>query len=325
MLKFIEQYIKSMRLYYSFITGIAGWLGVSFYQHIATDFRTVEVLPSVEKKGIILVLLFLSWGINQIFNDYLGRKEDKINAPERPMVSGELNPHAAVIVSICLLSITLFITVFYLEPIAVIPLVAGVLLNILYEYAKAYGIWGNIVFGLMISMCTAFGFLASGPTQAPYFTKSRISVMLLVWLMNGLMTFYTYFKDYKGDRRAGKKTIIVKYGLHKSRIIAIFSAFLPAILFLTIYFNNMVVAPVNKIFIILAILTLFLEIRTGWLYFKNPKGEMTYYSLATNFRACACGQATFIALFNTELAMILFLVSYVFVGFLFDLHSNRRA
>jgi len=87
--------------------------------------------------------------------------------------------------------------------------------------------------------------LAAGPTQAPYFTPSRLSVIAMVWLMNGLMTFYTYFKDYKGDRRAGKNTIIVKYGLRTSRYISIFSAFLPALLFVGLYASGLIVAPLN--------------------------------------------------------------------------------
>jgi len=32
---FAFAYIKTMRLYYAFITGIAGWIGVSFYQFLA--------------------------------------------------------------------------------------------------------------------------------------------------------------------------------------------------------------------------------------------------------------------------------------------------
>lgn len=325
LLNFIKQYVKSMRLYYSFVTGIAGWLGFAFYEHIATDFRTVEIFPSVEKKALIITMLFLSWGVNQIVNDYLGIKEDRINAPDRPMVTGELNPKGALFLSSVLMLFVLAITYFYLEPIAIIPLFLGVCLNVIYEYSKAYGIWGNIIFGLMITMCTAFGFLAAGPTQAPYFTESRISVLLVVWLMNGLMTFYTYFKDYEGDKAAGKNTIIVKYGIERSRIIAIFSAFLPAILFIIIYNLDFIEAPLNNTFYLLAVLTLFLEVQTGWLYYKNPKGKVTYYSLATNFRACTCGQATFVSLFNQELALILFLISYIFVGFLFNLHSNSRA
>lgn len=325
MLKFIKLYVKSMRLYYSFVTGIAGWLGFAFYEHIATDFRTVEIMPSLEKKILILSMLFLSWGINQIVNDFLGLKEDRINAPERPLVTGELHPKKALLVSASLMVLVFFVTWFYLEKIAIIPLFLGIILNIVYEYAKSHGILGNIVFGLMITMCCAYGFLAAGPTQAPYFTPSRLSVIAMVWLMNGLMTFYTYFKDYKGDRRAGKKTIIVRYGLRASRYISIYSSFLPAVLFVILYSSGLIIAPLNKTFILLAILTLFLEVQTGWLYFKNPIGELTYYSLEANFRACACGQATFVALFNTHLGLVLFILSYVFVGFLFRLHHNRKS
>ncbi len=326
MIRFISAYVKSMRLYYSFITGIAGWLGMSFYDYIArSSYQITEIPPSTSKKGVILILLFLSWGINQIFNDFLGLKEDRINAPMRPMVTGELNARNAVLVSVALLIISVGIVWWYLEPIALIPLLIGVVLNIVYEQAKGHGIMGNIVFGLMITMCSIFGFLAAGPTTAPYFTHSRVSVLILVWVINGLMTFYTYFKDYKGDRHAGKETIVVKYGLRSSRVIAILSSFLPSILFLIIYNNGLIEARVNETFVILGLLTVFLQVWTGVLYFKNPVGKETYYSLATNFRACTCGQAALVALFNSELAMLLFIISYVFVGFLFDLHTNTKS
>ena len=44
-------------------------------------------------------MLFLSWGINQIINDYLGLKEDRVNAPNRPMVTGELDPGKALVLT----------------------------------------------------------------------------------------------------------------------------------------------------------------------------------------------------------------------------------
>lgn len=65
---FIKLYVKSMRLYYSFITGIAGWIGLSFYEYIAVSFPGVEAPPVWWRKFLILVMLFLSWGINQIIN-----------------------------------------------------------------------------------------------------------------------------------------------------------------------------------------------------------------------------------------------------------------
>ena len=161
MLKFIKLYVKSMRLYYSFVTGLAGWLGFAFYQHIATDYRTVEIMPSVDRQIVIISILFLSWGVNQIINDYLGLKEDRINAPQRPMVTGELNHTTALLVSAGLMLGVFFITWFFLEKKALIPLLLGILLNVVYEYSKSRGVLGNIVFSLMITMCSAYGFLAA--------------------------------------------------------------------------------------------------------------------------------------------------------------------
>ncbi len=331
---FARAYIKSMRLYYSFVTGIAGWVGVSYYQYVATNegprgtsnlVRTIETPTPVEKQIVILVILFLAWGINQIINDFLGYREDKVNAPQRPMVTGDLPPFKALGVSLFLMTAILFVTWFYLEPVAVYPLIIGAVLNVVYEYAKGHGLWGNIVFGLMISMCGLFGFFASGPMEI-YFTKSRISALAFIAIINGLMTYYTYFKDYHGDKLAGKNTVVVKYGLEKNKFIAVAASFLPSILFCVGYFGfEAFMIELNDVFIILGFMTIFLQVWTGVLYYKNPAGEMTYYSLVTNFRACTCGQATIIALFNPVLGLVLFLLSYVFVGFLFNMHTNIKA
>jgi geranylgeranylglycerol-phosphate geranylgeranyltransferase len=326
MIRFIRAYIKSMRLYYSFVTGIAGWIGVAYYDYLAGHpvERTIEVVPPAEKKMVILVLLFLSWGINQIINDYLGLKEDRINAPHRPMVTGELNPPLALLVSSVLLAFAGLVTWFYLEPIAVLFLAGGVLLNVVYEFAKGHGILGNIVFGLMIAMAPLFGGYASGPTEATPLATHRVSILILVIVMNALMTYYTYFKDYRGDLLAGKRTLVVAIGVEKSRVLAVVSAFIPTLVFLALRWTGMHRTPLNNTFIILGVLTVFLQIWTGVLYYRNPSGLKTYASLETNFRACTCGQATLIAIFNPELAIWLFIFSYIFVGFLFDLHENPK-
>jgi geranylgeranylglycerol-phosphate geranylgeranyltransferase len=326
MIRFIKAYIKSMRLYYSFVTGMAGWLGVAYYEYLAHTpaERSIEIAPSPEKKIVILALLFLSWGINQIINDFLGLKEDRINAPHRPMVTGELNQTAALIVSIALIFTSGAITWFYLEPIAVIFLAAGVLLNIIYEYAKGHGILGNIVFGLMITMAPLFGGYAAGPTSSTVLLPHRVSVLILVWVMNGLMTYYTYFKDYKGDRKAGKRTLVVSFGLDKSRLIAIASAFLPTLIFLALRISGLHKTPLNPTFFILGGLTVFLQIWTGVLYFRFTSGPGAYTSLVTNFRACTCGQAALIGIFNPDLAVWLFIFSYIFVGFLFDFNRDHQ-
>ncbi|MFC1586905.1 UbiA family prenyltransferase [Planctomycetota bacterium] len=319
--KFVKAYIKSMRLYYAFITGIAGWIGVSFYHFC---------MPQNMDHGrsaIILAMLFLSWGINQIINDYLGLAEDRINAPNRPMVTGELNPKGALILSTVLVFGVIFAS-YFLNPWAIVPVIVGVLLNIVYEYAKAWSLLGNVVFGLSIAMCSVYGFLAAGPLPDPVFTSNRICGFVLVALLNGLMTYYTYFKDYKGDKLAGKRTFIVKYGLSVARYAGIVGAFLPTVTFYLFHFLGWL--PIKDIlykehFMFCGVMTIFLQLWTAVLFFKYPVGERTYFSLATNIRACVAGQITLIAIFNGTLALYLFSASYIFIGFLFDLYKDAKS
>lgn len=319
--RFVYAYIKSMRLYYAFITGIAGWIGVSFYH-----FRMPEQIE-YWRSGSILVMLFLSWGINQIINDYLGLPEDRINAPNRPMVTGELHPHAALAVSVTLL-LAVGVVSYLLNPWSLIPLAAGVLLNILYEYAKGWSLIGNAVFGASIAMCTAYGFLAAGPVPDPCFTSSRISVVVLVAVLNACMTYYTYFKDYEGDAAVGKRTFVVRHGLVAARYAGIVIAFLPSATFLLMRIMDWLPPEAilfKRDFVFCGLITIFLQLWTAVLFFRNPAGQQTYFSLATNIRACVAGQITLIAIFDGTLALYLLSASYVFIGFLFNLYKDAKA
>ena len=319
--KFVYAYIKSMRLYYAFITGIAGWIGVSFYRFCMPG------QCDTSRSAIILVMLFLSWGVNQIINDYLGLPEDRINAPNRPMVTGELHPRGALLTSAVLMSGVTLVS-YFLNPWAILPIVIGVLLNVLYEYAKAWSLIGNVVFGFSIAMCTIYGFFAAGPLPDPVFTSNRICAFLLVALLNGVMTYYTYFKDYIGDAAAGKRTFVVKYGLTVSRYAGVVAALLPTLAFF--FFHSMGWLPMSDVlftrdFIFCGVMTLFLQGWTALLFFRNPVGEQTYFSLATNIRACVAGQITLIAIFNGTLALYLFSASYIFIGFLFNLYKDAKS
>jgi geranylgeranylglycerol-phosphate geranylgeranyltransferase len=319
--QFLTAYVKSMRLYYAFVTGIAGWVGVSFYQY------RLPQNADPWRSAAILAVLFLAWGINQIFNDYLGLPEDRVNAPHRPMVTGELPAGPALALSVALLVVVLALS-YGLNPLSTIPILLGVLLNLLYEYAKAWSLLGNVVFGLSISMCTAYGFLAAGPAPTPVFNKHRIAAVLMVALMNGLMTYYTYFKDYRGDLAAGKRTFVVRYGLTVARYAGVAGAFLPTAAMFLVHVTGWLSLDeiiYKEQFTFCAAMTVFLQLWTAILYFKYPSGEQAYFSLVTNTRACVAGQVTLIAIFNGTLSLYLLAASYIFIGFLFDLHRDAKA
>lgn len=314
-------YVKSMRLYYAFITGIAGWIGLAFYHFLFPD------RADVVRTALILALLFLSWGVNQIINDYLGLAEDTINAPRRPMVTGELPVRPALAVSAVAIAVMLLLA-WMLNPLAVIPVAAGVLLNVLYEYAKAWSLWGNLVFGLMIAMCPLFGFLAAGPAPDPLVTPNRVAVLLLIAVSNAVMTYYTYFKDYTGDKAAGKKTFIVRHGLRAARYAGVAASLLCTLL--CALFIATGALPLEDIlfqqeFVFVGITTLFLQCWTGWLYFTRPEGPSTYFNLVTNIRACTAGNCAMLAIFNGKAALYLLVVSYILIGFLFSLYQDERS
>ncbi len=325
-MKFLMAYIKSMRLYYGFITGIAGWVGVEFYGYLASiSENDIYVGPSPGRKALILAILFLSWGINQIINDYLGLKEDMINAPMRPMVTGELNCRQAIMFSGVLTIFSFLIIAIYLEPIAIIPAVTGIILNILYEYAKGYGILGNIVFGVMIASCSFVGLLASGPIDNFKYISEFMPSVLVVAILNGVMTFYTYFKDYEGDKAAGKRTLVVIYGIEKAKIISIIMSVLPLLSVIIMYATGYVKVGFTQDIWFLFCIAVFMQLWTGYLYYRHPVGKETYYSLVVNFQACVLGQVVIIAFFNINLATKLFILTYIGISFLFSLHSNSKA
>jgi geranylgeranylglycerol-phosphate geranylgeranyltransferase len=179
----------------------------------------------------------------------------------------------------------------------------------------------------MISMCTVYGFLAAGPLLDPLFTTNRFTVVAMVAILNGLMTYYTNFKDYRGDKKAGKETFIVKYGLNVGRYVGIVGAFVSAIALL--FFMVIDWLPANTVlymeeFIFCCVVTLFLQCWTAQMYFSNPTGDKTYYSLAINIRACVAGQIALIAIFNGTLALYLLVISYIMIGLLFNQYKDAR-
>jgi geranylgeranylglycerol-phosphate geranylgeranyltransferase len=243
------------------------------------------------------------------------------------MVTGELNPRVSLLFSSGVMAGVIVLS-WFLNPWAIVPVIGGVLLNILYEFAKSWSLVGNVVFGLSIAMCTAYGFLASGPLPQPVFTSNRICVFLLVAILNALMTYYTYFKDYRGDAAVGKRTFVVKHGLRMARYVGVIGAFLPTLAFF--FFQFMGWLPQSDIlfqrdFVFCGIVTIFLQFWTASLFFANPVGIRTYFNLVTNIRACVAGQVTLIAIFNGTLALYLLSASYVLIGFLFDMYRDARS
>ena len=90
MLKFVYYYLRSMRLYYGFVTGTTTLVGCLASGHPLAEGRT----------RILFAMGFLAWGFNQIFSYWYDRTKDAVNTPHRPMVTGALKPAPAFAASL---------------------------------------------------------------------------------------------------------------------------------------------------------------------------------------------------------------------------------
>lgn len=320
-LHFLKYYLISMRLHFGFITGMGGYLGITYF-----EFSEQLVLP-LEKKVFALAVLFLSYGINQIINDYTGIEEDRINAPNRPMVCGKLAPKPALWLSLILMAVVGVVTLF-IAPYALIPVIAGVAINYLYEYAKSISILGNIFFGLSMMSCPIYGYLIGGPQHIAELPFEQISmIILLLSYTTGLMTYYTYFKDYLGDKQAGKLTYIVRHGVEKSKAHGIFYTILPMlILGLCFVFKLFPLDLIcNATFIFLLLITIILLLWNALLYYRFPHPPLAFFQQRENIQACVQSIILPIAVYAPESALMASIISYIGIEIIFNLHRDAEA
>ncbi len=267
-----------MRLYYGFVTLSAGWVGIVLYPGAISRANYV----------VLSCILFCCWGVNQLINDYLNLEEDKINAPSRPMACGKLNARAAVAVSGCCIAVILLYSM-WKNPASCVPIAAGVLANIFYSKTK-----NIMLFAFSISCCAWFAYVVLGANVWGLFTdKHRALFFLGLLACNSLMTFFTYFKDERGDKSVGKRTPQVIFGNEPMRKAGLVLGMLPLVLVGVVY---ICMGNIPGLGVLLA--GSILSALTGYLFYKPHPAPYDYFYLKYNFAACCVLQAGLAALVN---------------------------
>lgn len=192
--EFIYYYLRSMRLYYSFVTGVSTLAGV-----VAAMGRGAEWNGRVV---FVLATGFLAWGVNQIFSDYCDREEDSLNAPHRAMVTGKLAVRPALMVSVILMVIFALGTA-VIAPLALLVLVAGGVLNLGYSWSKHLPVVNAVIYGAAISCCAVYGWLGAGGV----WSIDMLKPALWMFPAHVIMCSYSYYKDAPGDRAVGIRTL----------------------------------------------------------------------------------------------------------------------
>ena len=200
MANFIYNYLRSMRLYYCFVSGATTLAGVAFY-HILSGKSWGW------RDAVILSCGFFAWGINQIFNDYFDLESDRINAPCRPMAAGKLDIKKALLLSTVLMLI-LGGASLAVAPAALPAVIVGAVLNLFYSKLKSIPVVNCLVYGASLSCCAWFGYAGlCGTNWEKAFSLDALIVSLLVLPIHVFMCSVSYYKDKEGDRAAGVRTL----------------------------------------------------------------------------------------------------------------------
>ena len=194
MREFVHYYLRSMRLYYGFVTGTTTLVGCLASGHTLAEGRT----------WLLSALGFLAWGFNQIFSDWYDRHEDAVNAPHRPMVTGALRPLPAFAVSLVGLG-TIAVIGFLLSPRTLFFLGIGGVLNVGYSFLKCVPVLNCLVYACAISCCALFGWTGSTEAWPPAAAYAQIAAWVVP--VHFLMCHNSYYKDVAGDRAAGVRTL----------------------------------------------------------------------------------------------------------------------
>ena len=199
MLTFAYYYLRSMRLYYGFVTGTTTLVGCLLSGHTLAESRT----------WLLFTMGFFAWGFNQIFSDWYDRHEDAINAPHRPMVTGALKPAPAFAVSLVGLG-SIAVIGFILSPWTLAFLGIGGILNIAYSFLKRVPVINCLVYACAVTCCALFGYVGS---LGGIMELDEVLFYLAIWVLpvHFLMCHNSYYKDVAGDRVAGVRSLLSRW------------------------------------------------------------------------------------------------------------------
>jgi geranylgeranylglycerol-phosphate geranylgeranyltransferase len=157
----------------------------------------------------------LAVGAGNAINDYFDREIDAVNAPDRAIPRGAVEPRAALAFSVALflLAVTLALTLPVLAiGIAVVNLLALVAYTKLFKGLPGVG---NVVVAYLTGSTFLFGWAAVG---------GRPDEVLVLAVLAGLATFAREVikdvEDIVGDREEGLHTLPIAYGERPALLVA---------------------------------------------------------------------------------------------------------
>ena len=182
-----------------------------------------NLVPSLQLIFAMLATFFIS-SFGMVFNDIFDIEIDKINKPKRPLPSGKISLKVAniygVILAVVGLAFAYFVNI-YAFGVAVL---ATILLYVYAAKLKKIMLVGNIVVSFLVGLTFIYGGLIN------FNFLGVVILALLAFLANMAREIYKTCEDVLGDKKEGVRSLAIKYGVVKAKMIGSIFIFLAVVL-----------------------------------------------------------------------------------------------
>ncbi|NNJ09803.1 UbiA family prenyltransferase [Chloroflexales bacterium ZM16-3] len=168
--------------------------------------------------GATAALALRSWGAAAVvglvvaygfvINDYVDIQVDGYSKPHRPIPAGKIAREAALWLALALAGAALLLAA-SLGPALALFALCTTLLATIYSFAlKGTVLWGNACMALLIASIPLYGGLAGGGISA------LVGIVAgLMWLFDFSHEILKTTADWRGDGRAGLRTVATAFGV----------------------------------------------------------------------------------------------------------------
>ncbi|MCX8162371.1 MAG: geranylgeranylglycerol-phosphate geranylgeranyltransferase [Candidatus Bathyarchaeota archaeon] len=195
--------------------------GLAVYVGLCIALRRMPEYTYINHTILSYITGFTLCGASMAINDYFDLPIDRINAPYRPIPSGEVSPRLALTLSIAMSAAGL-ISAIFVSPICLLYAMFFVTLSYLYSWRiKRLGFPGNIV----VSLCVSAPFIYGGLAALSITDVGGGFLLLLLFssiafLANLGREVTKGIADVEGDRLHDVKSLAVRYGVKRASIVA---------------------------------------------------------------------------------------------------------
>lgn len=201
---------KLVRLEHSFMLAIAVVVG---------EVITLHALPQYNLLLLSILPPMLVGAASFAINDYFDLKSDSINRRmDRPLVSGEITPRNALLLSLLLFTLGTAISIFIKNFNCFLLTLSFSILACLYSFTlKDIAVIGNIYIALTMAVPFVYGSMAVAD-----YTPAAVILLSSIAFLSGLAREITgTVRDIRGDRAGrGSKTLPMLIGARNSLLLS---------------------------------------------------------------------------------------------------------